>query len=107
MLLEKHEHDHSLRLVEDLSGGLQLNTFDRAAVEAVAALIIRSEQCQKILESEGPVSAKESGELIEHPAAKVERQASLELRGWVKDRPDLFGERRPQRTRERPSFGLA
>lgn len=100
--LERHQE-----LVHELAAGRQLNTFDSAAVDAVAALVVRREQCQLILAAEGPTAARESGEPIEHPAAKVERQASSELRGWVKDRPDLFGERKPQRARQRPTFGIA
>lgn len=71
-----------------------LNGFDNEAVQIVAALIGRVREAQRIIAEEGPLAAKESGEPIEHPAVKVERQASAEIRGWVKDRPDLFGEQK-------------
>lgn len=72
--LERHQE-----LVHELAAGRQLNTFDSAAVDAVAALVVRREQCQLILAAEGPTAARESGEPIEHPAAKVERQASSDF----------------------------
>lgn len=72
----------------------ELNGFDTEAVQIVAALIQRVRQAQHIISMEGPLAAKESGEPIEHPAVKVERQASAEIRGWVKERPDLFGEQK-------------
>lgn len=72
---------------------VELNAFDSRAVHIVAQLIERVRQTQVILAEEGPVAAKESGEPIEHPAVKVERMASAEIRGWVKERPDLFGQR--------------
>lgn len=77
-----------IRAHSDLGG------FDAEAVQIVAALIQRVRQAQQVIAMEGPLAAKESGEPIEHPAVKVERQASAEIRGWVKDRPDLFGEQK-------------
>lgn len=79
--------------VERLSDGRQLTAFDQDAVTTVAGLLERVAQAQAIIAAEGPVAAKESGEPIEHPAVKVERMASAEIRGWVKERPDLFGQR--------------
>ncbi|MGV0327316.1 P27 family phage terminase small subunit [Corynebacterium confusum] len=79
--------------VERLSDGRQLTAFDQDAVATVAGLLERVAQARSIIAAEGPVAAKESGEPIEHPAVKVERMASAEIRGWVKERPDLFGKR--------------
>lgn len=79
--------------VERLSDGRQLTAFDQDAVATVAGLLERVAQARSIIAAEGPVAAKESGEPIEHPAVKVERMASAEIRGWVKERPDLFGQR--------------
>lgn len=83
--------------LEDLESGLadgrELNEFDARAVKIVAQLIDRVREARAIIADEGPVAAKESGEPIEHPAVKVERMASAEIRGWVKERPDLFGQR--------------
>lgn len=78
-------------IAAELGGSRNLSAADRFAIEAVIGLDRRRQQAQLILEAEGPVAAKESGEPIEHPAAKVERNSSAEIRGWVKDRPDLFG----------------
>ena len=61
--------------------------FDAEAVQIVAALIQRVREAQSLIEVQGPIWQ-------EHPAVKVERQASAEIRGWVKDRPDLFGEQK-------------
>lgn len=83
--------------LEDLESGLadsrELNEFDSRAVAIVAQLIERVREARAIIADEGPVAAKESGEPIEHPAVKVERMASAEIRGWIKERPDLFGQR--------------
>ena len=79
-----------------LSRGRVLDGFDCEAVETVADLIARVREARAIVADEGIVTARPSGELVEHPAVKVERMASAEIRGWVKDRPDLFGEQRCQ-----------
>lgn len=76
-----------------LADGRELNEFDARAVAIVAQLIGRVREARMIIADEGPVAAKESGEPIEHPAVKVERMASAEIRGWIKERPDLFGQR--------------
>ena len=76
-----------------LGGDGDLSEFDARAVAIVAQLIGRVREAREIIAAEGPVAAKESGEPIEHPAVKVERMASAEIRGWVKERPDLFGQR--------------
>ncbi|WP_408935930.1 P27 family phage terminase small subunit [Corynebacterium marquesiae] len=76
-----------------LADGRELNEFDARAVKIVAQLIGRVREARVIIAEEGPVAAKESGEPIEHPAVKVERMASAEIRGWIKERPDLFGQR--------------
>lgn len=80
-------------LEEGLADGRELNEFDARAVKIVAQLIGRVREARVIIDEEGPVAAKESGEPIEHPAVKVERMASAEIRGWIKERPDLFGQR--------------
>lgn len=80
-------------LEEGLADGRELNEFDARAVSIVSQLIGRVREAREIIAAEGAVAAKESGEPIEHPAVKVERMASAEIRGWVKERPDLFGQR--------------
>lgn len=47
--LERHQE-----LVHELAAGRWLNTFDSAAVDAVAALVVRREQCQRILAAAPP-----------------------------------------------------
>lgn len=85
---------------EALADDRALNEFDARAVAIVSQLIDRVRQARVIIADEGPVAAKESGEPIEHPAVKVERMASAEIRGWVKERPDLFGQRSRGEKRE-------
>lgn len=87
-------------LEEALADDRALNEFDARAVAIVSQLIDRVRQARVIIADEGPVAAKESGEPIEHPAVKVERMASAEIRGWVKERPDLFGARSNGEARE-------
>lgn len=82
------------KIEERIRARSDLGGFDAVAVQIVAALIQRVRQAQQVIAMDGPLAAKESGEPIEHPAVKVERQASAEIRGWVKDRPDLFGEQK-------------
>lgn len=73
-------------------GKRQLNAFDQEAVETVAVLIARAREAERIIRDAGPIASNDRGVPIEHPAVRIERGASAELRGWVKDRPDLFGE---------------
>lgn len=73
-----------------------LAEFDRQAIETVAALILRAREAARIIAAEGVVTSTDRGVLIEHPAVKVERMASAEVRGWMKDRPDLFGAESPE-----------
>ncbi|MGJ4108548.1 P27 family phage terminase small subunit [Corynebacterium macclintockiae] len=80
-------------LVKALAGDRELSEFDSRAVTIVAQLIERVQEAREIIAAEGAVVDKGSGEPIEHPAVKVERMASAEIRGWVKERPDLFGAR--------------
>lgn len=78
-------------LYRRLEGAGGASEFDTSAIEIVKALIGRVREARNIINDEGVVTSKPSGEPIEHPAVKVERMASAEIRGWVKDRPDLFG----------------
>ena len=78
---------------ESLVGGLcadlgGLPTFDRRAVEAVAGLLLRVEDARAYIAEYGAVVDSR-----ENPACLTERTASAEIRGWVKERPDLFGPR--------------
>lgn len=79
--------------VNRLMAGRSLNDFDSEAVKTVAGLVLRIREARAVLDAEGVVTSTDKGVAMEHPAAKVERMASAEIRGWVKDRPDLFGER--------------
>lgn len=79
--------------VERLTDGRSLNQFDKSAVEAVAGLNLRLVDARKSISAEGMVIDDGKGFPIEHPALLIEKRASAEIRGWVKDRPDLFGQR--------------
>lgn len=62
------------------------HVFDREVVEVVAGLLSRVDEARAdILERGVVVDGREN------PACLTERTASAELRGWVKERPDLFG----------------
>lgn len=80
-------------LVKALAGDRELSEFDSRAVTIVAQLIERVQEAREIIAAEGAVVDRASGDPVEHPAVKVERMASAEIRGWVKERPDLFGAR--------------
>ena len=82
-----HSGVDSLR--ESLSADLNPSSeFDRAVVLTVAGLLARVDEARAdILERGVVVDGREN------PACLTERTASSELRGWVKERPDLFGPR--------------
>lgn len=82
------------REVQRLSEGLTLNPFDTEVVGIVAGLTVRARDAREAIDREGAIIDDAKGFPMEHPALAVEKRASAELRGWVKDRPDLFGERK-------------
>lgn len=93
--------------VERLADGRVLSPADRSAVEAVAGLTMRVVQARRVLEVEGITVEDASGVLKEHPAVGVEKKASQEIRGWVDQRPDLFGQAKtgsPGRRRFQPKI---
>ena len=79
--------------VERLAAGRTLTAVDRAAVNAVAGLTMRVAEARRVLEAEG-ITVDVRGELKEHPAVGVEKKCSQEIRGWVEQRPDLFGQQK-------------
>ena len=81
-------------LEKRLADGRALSPFDEEVINTVAALIRRLRDARRRIDEEGTIIDDGKGFPVEHPALLVERRASAELRGWVKDRPDLFGERR-------------
>ncbi|QRJ57468.1 terminase [Corynebacterium macginleyi] len=83
-----------------LSGGRDLNAFDMEAVLIVAGLTLRARDSRDAVEREGLIIDDGKGFPIEHPGLLVEKRASAEIRGWVKDRPDLFGARSHGEARE-------
>lgn len=91
--------------VEALRAGRDLNHFDLAAVETVAGLILRVREAQEAIQREGTIVDDGKGFPVEHPALSVEKRASQEIRGWVKERPDLFGQQKQAR-RSRGGSGL-
>ena len=88
--------DHDDRFaaeVERLAAGRPLTEVDKSAVEAVAGLTMRVAEARRVLEAEG-ITVDVRGELKEHPAVGVEKKCSQEIRGWVEQRPDLFGQQK-------------
>ena len=79
--------------VERLTAGRPLTAVDKSAVEAVAGLTMRVAEARRVLEAEG-ITIEVRGELKEHPAVGVEKKCSQEIRGWVEQRPDLFGQQK-------------
>ena len=76
-------------LREALSADLNPSSeFDRAVVATVAGLLARVDEARADISARGVVVDGR-----ENPACLIERAASAELRGWVKERPDLFGPR--------------
>lgn len=62
------------------------HAFDREVLAVVDGLLSRVDEARAdILERGVVVDGREN------PACLTERTASAELRGWVKERPDLFG----------------
>ena len=88
--------DHDDRFaaeVDHLAAGRSLTAVDKSAVEAVAGLTMRVAEARRVLEAEG-ITIEVRGELKEHPAVGVEKKCSQEIRGWVEQRPDLFGQQK-------------
>ena len=85
--------DQFVAEVERLAAGRQLTAVDMSAVEAVAGLTMRVAEARRVLEAEG-ITIEVRGELKEHPAVGVEKKCSQEIRGWVEQRPDLFGQQK-------------
>lgn len=97
--------DRLLAEVDRIRAGRDLNPFDQSVVETVASLTLRAADARDAWINEGSVIDDGKGFPIPHPALEIEKAASAELRGWVKSRPDLFGEQKAQtRTRSRPDF---
>lgn len=89
-----HFNDTSSSLAKEkkrLLNGRELNPFDDEVVEIVAALTLRLKEARETIEREGQIVDDGKGFPVEHPALLIEKRASMELRGWVKDRQDLFG----------------
>lgn len=91
-------------LEERLGDGRDLSPFDEEAVATVAGLVRRVRDARARIDAEGTIIDDGKGFPIEHPALLIEKRASAELRGWVKDRPDLFGEKKVKQERKRRPF---
>lgn len=72
-----------------------LNAFDRRVVDLVEGLLEDFQAARSEIERLGLMIRNDYGDLVENPAALAARRASAELRGWVKERPDLFGPHQP------------
>ncbi len=68
-----------------------LDGVDSEIVNVVAGLIDRIRQARQDVAENGVTYLGEKGEPFIHPSVNVEKMMSQELRGWVKERPDLFG----------------
>lgn len=87
-----------------LADGRVLSPFDREALETVAGLTLRVRDAREQVEREGLIIDDGKGFPVEHPALLIEKRASQELRGWVKDRPDLFGQQKRSAGPKRRKF---
>ncbi|TQE43583.1 terminase [Corynebacterium phoceense] len=90
---------------ERIRAGRELSEFDLSVVETVAGLTLRLQDAREAIEREGTIIDDGKGFPVEHPALMIEKRASAELRGWVKDRPDLFGEQKGAERPRREKFG--
>lgn len=90
-----------------LLGSVRVSSdVDRQAVEAFAGLVGQVSEARRVLAEDGVFVLDERGRLVESPAARSLRAASAEIRGWMKDRPDLFGAGKPVRSERRRFKGL-
>lgn len=95
------------RLKTALAGaGEARSAIDLEAIETVVGLVHQLDEARRVLSEVGVLVVAEDGTVRENPAARVERAASAELRGWVKDRPDLFGEQRAERPKREKFTGF-
>lgn len=89
---------------ERIRAGRDLSPFDMEAVQTVAGLTIRVRDAREQVERDGAIIDDGHGGVMEHPVIMVEKRASQELRGWVKDRPDLFGPQKEKKAAPRQRF---
>lgn len=78
-------------MVEEIRDGRDLTPVDLVAVEAFVGVNRRLIEARARIESEGTIIEDSHGFPVSHPALAIEKQSSMELRGWVDKRPDLFG----------------
>lgn len=89
------DSSHDLKAeIKKITDGRQLSPFDKEVVSIVASLTIRARDARERIDRDGSIIDDGKGFPVEHPALLIEKRASMELRGWVKDRPDLFGEKK-------------
>lgn len=77
--------------VTELLNGREVPPGDLELVRTFAGLVLRVEDARHQVTMEGVIIDDGKGFPVPHPGLEIERRTSAELRGWVKDRPDLFG----------------
>ncbi|MGO3084254.1 hypothetical protein [Ancrocorticia populi] len=69
--------------------GRDLSHQDMLQVEIVAGVIAQIHEAQALLADQGLTIADGTEQ---NPLVEVEKKLSLEVRGWIERRPDLFGQ---------------
>lgn len=64
---------------------------DQEIINVVAGLIARIKEARQLMKTDGIIEFSEKGTTVS-PLVNIEKMMSQELRGWVKERPDLFGQ---------------
>lgn len=89
------DSSHELKAeIKKITDGRELSPFDQEVIGIVAGLTLRAREAREAISREQMIIDDGKGFPVEHPALLIEKRASAELRGWVKDRPDLFGEKK-------------
>lgn len=95
------------KIVESLTEGRTLSVSDFELVQHFADLIAQAETARRAIDEGGMTSFSEKGEIVS-PIVVAQEKISREIRGWIKDRPDLFnpgaGKQEAQKPRGRAAF---
>ena len=95
------------KIVESLTEGRTLSVSDFELVQHFADLIAQAETARRVIDQGGMTIFSEKGEIVS-PIVVAQEKISREIRGWIKDRPDLFnpgaGKQEVQKPRGRAAF---
>lgn len=73
--------------IQRIKGERELSESDMVYVELVASMVAQIEEARAVIARDGVLSSEGA-----HPGFEIVKKMSMEIRGWVERRPDLFGQ---------------